>query len=73
MKMVPDSNASRVLSVVQEGPATTAEVAAEVGMTSRLAGTYLAQLHRFRKVTRTPFKPECDSRGRLRAWLWHAA
>lgn len=51
----PGSRASQALAVLQEGPATTGEVAAELGWRSHMAHAYLAKLEASGRVTRERF------------------
>lgn len=67
----PNSRRSRCLAVLRDGPATTGEVAAELGIPSKLAGTHLAQLHALKKITRKPFGTKPSGRGSR--WLWSIA
>jgi predicted Rossmann fold nucleotide-binding protein DprA/Smf involved in DNA uptake len=70
----PTSAHGRCLSILQEGPATTAEVAAETGFSLKMACTYLSNLHRRGKVARSPYnKPNAAGPGPRRVWLWEAA
>lgn len=73
--MTPNTpgKAAACLAVLQEGPATTGEIAIEVGMTSHATGTHMANLFKRGKVTRRPFANATDKVGRQRAWLWEAA
>lgn len=68
MGMQPDSKASRVLAILREGPATTGEVAAELGWTTHLCCAHLKNLHMRGKITRQRF-PMPDKRVRF---LWSA-
>lgn len=65
--------AAKCLAVVSEGPATTGEIAAEIGLTSHATGTHMANLFKRGKVKRKPFSNETDKIGRQRAWLWEVA
>lgn len=71
--MQPNSTGSRLLAVLTEAPATTAEAAALTGLSSHLAGCHLHDLHRRGRVTRQPFDGRRDAKGRIRSWLWQAA
>ena len=71
--MQPNSIASRCLAILAEGPATTAEVALELGLTSHLAGTHLQQLEKRKKATSKPFGVAKYADGRPRARLWSLA
>ncbi|HEY4145210.1 ArsR family transcriptional regulator [Pinirhizobacter sp.] len=64
--MAPDSKASRVLRVLAEGPATTGEVAAELGWNVHLTCAHLKNLHLAGKVSRKRF----PAPGRLVRFLW---
>jgi len=55
--MDPNSSASRCLAVLRDGPATTAEVAAEIGRGTNITSAHLFCLMRRGKVTRAPFQP----------------
>lgn len=69
-QMLPNSQASRCLSVLREGPATTCEIAAETGLDSHTVGCHLNDLHQRGKVTRKPFDGRRDAIGRVKSWLW---
>jgi len=56
----------QVLAVLQDGPATTGEVAAELGWDVHLTCAHLTNLHLAGRVTRAPF-PTGDRR---RRFLW---
>lgn len=65
--MDPDSKASACLAVLADGPATTAEIAAETGFSKHLACSHLFNLLARNKVEHTPyFKPGQPKR----FWLW---
>lgn len=49
-RMDPSSKASAVLRVLTEGPATSGEVAIELGMDPRIAGAHLCNLRRMGRV-----------------------
>ncbi len=66
-------HAAACLAVLREGPATTGEVAAAVGLPSKLAGTHLANQAKLGKCSHAPFGDERDSRGRPRKLLWSIA
>lgn len=72
MKNQP-GKAAACLAVLKEGPSTTGEVAAEVGISSKLAGTHLANQQKLGKCERVPYSAEKDKLGRQRAWLWKLA
>lgn len=55
MAMQPDSKASQVLRVLDEGPATTGEVAVELGWDVHLACAHLFALYKRGKVARSRF------------------
>ncbi len=65
--------AAACLAVLRDGPATTGEVAAEVGIPSKLAGTHLANQMKLGKCRRKPFGDERDKLGRARRLLWELA
>lgn len=66
MPMQPDSKASQVMQVLRDGPATTGEVAAELGWHVHLTCCHLTNLHNHARITRERF-PTGDRRIR---WLW---
>lgn len=49
------TKAAQVLAVLSEGPATTGEVAAELGWDSHLACAHLKNLHTRKRVAREQF------------------
>lgn len=57
----------RCLAILEEGPATTAEVAAETGMTAHNACGHLFNLYAQGRIKRTPYYKPGDNR---RYWLW---
>lgn len=61
------SKAAQCLDILAEGPATTAEVAAETGMTSHNACSHLFNLHGKGRIERAPYYKPGDTR---RYWLW---
>lgn len=73
MPMNPYGKAGRLLAVLAEGPATTAELAAELDITSHNAGTHLRNLFDRGKVARDPFQTEAKRWGHSRVWLWRLA
>lgn len=54
-QMHPDSKASRVLAILADGPATTAEIAAETGWTKHNTCAHVKNLHMRGKVERKPW------------------
>jgi predicted ArsR family transcriptional regulator len=68
IKMKP-SKTSQVIHVLSEGPATTGEVAAELGWTPHLACAHLKNLHLSGRICRERF-PTSDRRVRF---LWAIA
>lgn len=58
------SKASQVLAVLREAPATTGEVAAELGWDTHLTCAHLKNLHIAGRVARKPF-PTGDKRVRF--------
>lgn len=55
--MDPASSASRCLAALHDGPATTSEVAAEIGRDTKITCAHLTNLVVRGKVTKQPFKP----------------
>ncbi len=71
MSMHPTSIASRCLAVLQEGPATTAEIALEVGISSHSAGTHMRNLWERKKVAKGEFaQGKAPFRGKKPVCLW---
>lgn len=68
-QMQPNSIASRCMRILAEGPATSAEVAAELGMTSHLAGTHLRNLWLKGKISRAEYIRKRGP-GRQLAFIW---
>lgn len=66
----PNSKASQVLRVLSEGPATTGEVAAELGWDPRITCSHLCELRTRGKVTSRPFEKPAGSRGAPVVRLW---
>lgn len=66
------SIARRVLAVLEDGPATTGEVAAETGLRSNLAGTHLRNLLERGKIEKGEFRPGTPQpfRGNKPLALW---
>lgn len=64
----PGSKASQALAVLRDGPATTGEVAVELGWDVHRACAYLGKLERYGLATRERF-PRRDRRVR---YLWTA-
>lgn len=62
MSMHPNSSASRCLDALRDGPATTAEVAAEIGRGTKITCAHLFNLHQRGKVTKAPFQPPSGRR-----------
>ena len=73
--MLASGKAGRCLLALQDGPATTGEIASELRLPSKSAGTHLRNLFLRGKVKRTAFieRREPGRRGRGNAWLWEAA
>lgn len=69
MAMIPGTIASRCLAVLADGPATTAEVALEVGISSHSAGTHMRNLWLRKKCYKSPFK-RAGGRGRSEVCIW---
>lgn len=65
------SKAGQVMAVLQQGPATSSEVAAALGIHATLACAHLADLRRQGRVQREPYH-DPDRRRRAR-WLWKPA
>lgn len=63
-----ESKASRVVAVLEQGPATSSEVAAALDIKATLACAHLAELRRQGRVKREPYH-DPDRRRRAR-WLW---
>lgn len=63
------SKTARLLALLAEGPATTGEVAAELGWTTHSACAFLKNLHMSGRLKREPF-PTGDAR---RRFLWSLA
>lgn len=73
-QMHPNSKASTVMRILSEGPATTGEVAAELGWHVRLACAHLSNLRRQKKIVSEPFHRETGGRpGQLWRVMEHAA
>lgn len=72
-KMVAGSLAGRCLAVLADGPATSGEVAATVGITPHAAGTHMLNLFKRGKLERRPFVKPAGGRGKRHVWLWEAA
>lgn len=72
-KMVAGSLASQCLAVLSDGPATSGEVAAIVGITPHDAGTHMLRLFKRGKLRRRPFVKPAGCRGKRHVWLWEAA
>lgn len=62
--------AAACLAILREGPATTGEIAAELGMKPHATGTHMANLYKRGRVDRKPYGSGTDKLGRQRAWLW---
>lgn len=52
---VAPTKAAQVLEALRDGPATTGELAAELGWRSHLTCAHLKELHVRGKITRKPF------------------
>ncbi len=61
--------ASRILRLLAAGDATTGEIAAELNLRSKLAGSHLACMHKRGRIKREPY-PGDPTRGIRRGWLW---
>lgn len=70
--MRPDSIASKCLAVLDEGPATTGEIAAELGLKSALAAAHMQLLKSRQKVRCKPHSIVVGF-GLRTVWLWEAA
>lgn len=68
--MTVGSKSYRCMVALQEGPATTAEVADTTGLTKRLASGHLKNLFRKHKIAREPFYVRRAGPGRSSVWLW---
>lgn len=68
--MHPNSKASAVLRVLGDGPATTGELAAELGWTVHLTCAHVKNLHMKGKVDREPFEKPAGSPGIRKVFLW---
>lgn len=69
MKNTP-GKAAACLAVLADGPATTAEVAAETGLSTKIAGTHLANQAKLGKCEKAPFGDATDKLGRHRRLIW---
>lgn len=68
----PNTIASRCMAVLAEGPATTGEIAAEVGLRSRLAAAHMQLLYQSGRVRRAPFDGSTAGLGDRKVWIWSA-
>jgi DNA-binding MarR family transcriptional regulator len=62
--MHPNSIASKIMRLLQDGPAVTSDVVVELGMRPHDASNHLFNLEKRGKITKTPFP------GKRRRYLW---
>lgn len=68
--MHPESKASRVLRVFEDGPGTMADVVAETGFTPHVAGCHVFNLVQRGKLRKTAARTKSE-RGHVSRWMYY--